>query len=114
MYESEDEHQLRYTTFKANLDVIEAHNVKYDQGLVTWYMAVNEFSDLTPEEFRSQYLSTKPLNSTKTLTARVHQSVLDIPASIDWRSYGAVTGVKNQGGCGSCWTFSAVSLFFHY
>jgi len=112
VYATEDEHQLRYEAFKANLDVIEAHNANYDQGLVTWYMAVNEFSDLTPEEFRSQYLSTTPLNSTNRLTTRVHQSVLAIPDSIDWRNSGAVTAVKTQGDCGSCWAFSAVSLLF--
>jgi len=105
-YESKEEFQRRYEIFTANLRRIEKLN---SQTYRSTKFGVTKFADLTPEEFKNTYLSSLPFvvdPSWPMGNEYSTQTIQDLPDSWDWRTKGAVTGVKNQGDCGSCWAFS--------
>ncbi|CAH1100334.1 unnamed protein product [Psylliodes chrysocephalus] len=109
-YKNSVEESFRFSVFQSNLRRIEEHNAKFEQGLSSFKMGMNMFGDLTGDEFlERQKLSemNRPiaLARTKNFEDTIDNDD-DVPDRIDWRTKGAVTEVKNQGNCGSCWSFS--------
>ncbi|CAK1549630.1 unnamed protein product [Leptosia nina] len=93
----------RFETFKENLKKINEWNKEGD----TTIHGVNEFTDMTFDEFSKCYLGFNGKLVSKD-AVKYEPSGIEAPASMDWRSYGYVTEVKSQQSCGSCFAFSAI------
>jgi KDEL-tailed cysteine endopeptidase len=108
VYGSYEEEMERFMIYRKNVMEISRRNSLNR----TVHLEPNKFADLSAEEFQGRYVGYNYRNVVHEKDINVPylrgnvEEVHDIPSSIDWVSAGAVTPVKNQGQCGSCWSFS--------
>ncbi|XP_059045614.1 cathepsin L [Achroia grisella] len=115
-YSSEVEDKFRMKIYAENKHRIAKHNQRFEQGLVTYKLRQNKYGDMLHHEFvhtMNGYNRTSKHNKQLFSKGRdtrgatfISPAHVTVPEQVDWRKKGAVTEVKDQGKCGSCWSFS--------
>ncbi|XP_077976942.1 procathepsin L-like [Glandiceps talaboti] len=105
---SQEEELMRRVKWHNNMKFIQRHNEDFANGKTTFKMAMNQLGDLDTEEYRKLMCGYRAQNRSKSGgSSFLAPSNVVLPGQIDWRDYGYVTSVKDQGRCASCWAFSS-------
>lgn len=107
-YSTVDEEVKRFKIFVQHSENVEKHMAEEKlDGRHGFEVAINKFADLSSEEFVKMFNGYKQRPKTGQNPTFLAPANVQLNQTVDWRKLGYVTGVKNQGQCGSCWSFSA-------
>jgi len=106
-YRDSAEEMERRLVWEQNLKTISYHNLDHSLGKKSYRLGMNKYGDMRVTEVRSSMNGYKGTNQTKSVGSTfLAPANLQVPDTVDWRTKGYVTPVKDQGQCGSCWAFS--------
>lgn len=121
-FDSKSHEELREKIFRESIRTISHHNFEFRQGRESFKMGINSFSDMTFDEYSAMFKaneSIKAMANEKAKNIRFRPKIIhgndvgnlterNLAASFDWRDQGAVTKVRDQKLCGSCYAMATI------